>query len=223
MPITDTVRAILLTSAEHPDHLVGLPERLPAAAQKAVVQSMIRAGLLEEVAAADGWPVWRTSEDGRAQSLKATKAGLEAVGRSKATASPAQPAAQKPARASLQSAAQNFLIAWDDADAARPALPAAVEALRAALVAGRSAKSGPRQPRLDTKRAAILNLLRRPEGATAAQITEATGWAKHTVHGFLAGLKKAGTPVQVLERVHQIGGGQGSKGSYTVYGLKEAN
>ena len=33
-------------------------------------------------------------------------------------------------------------------------------------------------------------MLRRPEGATVAQIAEATGWAAHTVRGFFAGLKK---------------------------------
>jgi predicted transcriptional regulator len=36
----------------------------------------------------------------------------------------------------------------------------------------------------------VLAMLRRPEGATVAQIAEATGWAQHTVRGFFAGLKK---------------------------------
>ena len=66
-------------------------------------------------------------------------------------------------------------------------------------------------------------MLRRQEGATVTQVIEATGWARHTVHGFLAGLKKAATPVTVLGRVKQVGAGQGSKGSYTVYGIKEAS
>jgi hypothetical protein len=47
---------------------------------------------------------------------------------------------------------------------------------------------------------------------------DATGWAQHTVRGFLAGLKKKGRSVEVLERVRQIGpGAQGAKGSYSVY------
>ena len=54
----------------------------------------------------------------------------------------------------------------------------------------------------------MLALLRRPEGATVAQVAEATGWAVHTVRGFLAGLNKAGTSVTVLERVRQVEGGQ---------------
>ena len=70
----------------------------------------------------------------------------------------------------------------------------------------------------------MLALLRRPEGATVAQIAEATGWAPHTVRGFFAGLKKRqGITVEVLERVRQVGPGkQGAKGSYTVYRIAEA-
>lgn len=38
----------------------------------------------------------------------------------------------------------------------------------------------------------VIALLRRPEGATAAQISEATGWQAHSVRGAIAGqLRKA--------------------------------
>ena len=61
-------------------------------------------------------------------------------------------------------------------------------------------------------------MLLRPEGATVTQVVEATGWARHTVHGFFAGLKKTGIPVEVLDRLRQVGPGkQGAAGSYTVY------
>ena len=63
-----------------------------------------------------------------------------------------------------------------------------------------------------TKQQAVLTLLRRDEGATI------THWAQHTVRGFLAGLKKKGYTVEVLDRVRQVGpGAQGAKGSYNVY------
>ncbi len=52
---------------------------------------------------------------------------------------------------------------------------------------------------------------------------EATGWAPHTVRGFLAGLKRKGHQVEVLERVRQVGAGQqGAKGSYSIYRLADA-
>ena len=80
---------------------------------------------------------------------------------------------------------------------------------------------GPRTPRQGTKQESVLILLSRPEGATIAQIMEATGWQQHTVRGFFAGLKKRqGISVTVLERVRQVGpGAQGSRGSHSVYAV----
>jgi hypothetical protein len=75
----------------------------------------------------------------------------------------------------------------------------------------------PRKPREGTKQETVLGMLRREEGATIAQICEATGWQQHTVRGFFAGLKKRqGIEVQVLERM--VGPNkEGAKGSYSIY------
>ncbi|MBR0669952.1 DUF3489 domain-containing protein [Roseomonas soli] len=108
----------------------------------------------------------------------------------------------------------------------RTDLPTAIDALRAAL----ATKPGrpPREPgalpkpREGTKQEAVLALLRRPEGATVAQVAEATGWAQHTVRGFFAGLKKKGIEVTVLERVRQVGPNkEGARGSYSVYAVTD--
>ncbi|WP_240791151.1 DUF3489 domain-containing protein [Roseomonas sp. AR75] len=143
-------------------------------------------------------------------------------------AAQAAPAAPTP-RASLRNAAAAVLAAWDD-EASREtdiigALDGPMEALRAAL-AGKPARQArepgaPRKPREGTKQEAVLALLRREEGATIAQICDATGWQQHTVRGFFAGLKKRqGIEVQVLERVRQVGPNkEGARGSYTVYHL----
>ena len=48
----------------------------------------------------------------------------------------------------------------------------------------------PSRARGGTKNAAILDLLRRPEGATLAQLVEATGWQPHSVRGTLSILGK---------------------------------
>ncbi|TPG38063.1 DUF3489 domain-containing protein [Roseomonas nepalensis] len=135
---------------------------------------------------------------------------------------PVTPSGAWKPKSSLRGAATAVLAAWD-AEEDKPDLPGAVEALRAALCqAGTPHKvrdpSTASRPREGTKCAAVLTLLRRPEGATVAHVMEATGWAQHTVRGFLAGLKKKGRPVEVLERVRQVGpGAQGAKGSYSVY------
>ncbi|MDH5528031.1 MAG: DUF3489 domain-containing protein [Nitrospirota bacterium] len=48
----------------------------------------------------------------------------------------------------------------------------------------------PRRARGNTKNAAILDLLCRPEGATLAQLVEATNWQPHSVRGALSTLGK---------------------------------
>jgi hypothetical protein len=64
----------------------------------------------------------------------------------------------------------------------------------------------------------VLALLRRDEGATIVQIIDATGWQSHTVRGFLAGLKRKGITVEVLERIRQVGPNkEGAQGSYSIY------
>jgi hypothetical protein len=144
-------------------------------------------------------------------------------------AEPAQAAPTPAPRASLRDAAAGVLAAWDD-EANREtdmitALDGPMQALRAALAgkpprAPRGRTDGaPRKPREGTKQEAVLALLRRAEGATIAQICEATGWRQHTVRGFFAGLKKRqGIEIQVLERVRQVGPNrEGAKGSYSIY------
>ena len=62
-------------------------------------------------------------------------------------------------------------------------------------------------------------MLCRPEGATVAQVAEATSWQPHTVRGFFAGVKKLQSiAVEAAECVRQVGPGKESaKGSYTVH------
>jgi len=47
-----------------------------------------------------------------------------------------------------------------------------------------------RKTRDGTKQAMIIELLKRPGGATLAEIVEATGWQAHTVRGAMAGALK---------------------------------
>jgi hypothetical protein len=49
----------------------------------------------------------------------------------------------------------------------------------------------PAAPRADSKQALLVDLLRRKEGATIAEVVKATGWQPHSVRGAISGsLKK---------------------------------
>ncbi|MEC9431602.1 MAG: DUF3489 domain-containing protein [Pseudomonadota bacterium] len=56
----------------------------------------------------------------------------------------------------------------------------------------------PRSPREGTKQAMLIAMLRAERGATLAEMTEATGWATHTVRGAMSGVlkKKLGLEVR---------------------------
>jgi hypothetical protein len=55
-----------------------------------------------------------------------------------------------------------------------------------------SAGSPPPQARAPSKIDQVLALLRRGEGATLAELVEATGWLPHTTRAALTGLRKKG-------------------------------
>lgn len=134
------------------------------------------------------------------------------------------PRAVEPRTNALREAVSALLVAWDAEG--RAGLDAAMDALRVAYTKpSRPAREpgAPRKPREGTKQQQVLTLLRRAEGASGPAIAEATGWAPHTVRGFLAGLARKGIKVEVLDRVRQVGPGKdGAKGSYTIYRIAEA-
>ncbi len=55
------------------------------------------------------------------------------------------------------------------------------------------------KPRTNSKSAAVVGLLRRPEGATLDEVTTATGWQIHTARAALTGLKKKGHTIDRIK------------------------
>lgn len=170
--LSDTQALILSAAAQRPEHIaLPLPDSLRGGAAAKVVAAMIAKGLLGEVDANLRWgePVWRETGDGHGVTLIATDIGLAVIGIETEDANTA------PARGA-------------DAPTEGPANDTPTES-----------EAGPkaRTPRMGTKQAKLIEMLRAEDGATIEEITAATGWQSHTVRGAMAGAikKKLGLEV----------------------------
>jgi len=164
--LSDTQAMILRAAAQRPEHIaLPLPESLRGGAAAKVVDAMIAKGFLEEVKAdirKGDLLLWRDKGDGYSTKLVATDAGFAAIGITFEDAHTERTVAQEAATEET---------ARDTATATEPAPTAHTQ-------------------REGTKQAALIAMLRAPEGATLAEIVAATGWLKHTARAFMSGALK---------------------------------
>ena len=172
--LTENQTTLLQSAASREDRCFVLPSNLKGGAAQKVAAKLIAVGLLKEIKAKAGLPIWRRdAETDQVYSLKLSAAGAKAVatgeerrGKS-AQASPAQEPLPDP---------------MESSDASRHA-----------------AEAGKAPPREGSKLASVMALLRRSEGATINVLTKATGWLPHTTRAAITGVRKRGYSV-VLDR-----------------------
>ena len=73
---------------------------------------------------------------------------------------------------------------------ADPEIEAALTAAEVEWTQDKATAQAKPRTRENSKQATVVQMLQRPEGATIAQICEATGWQAHTVRGTFAGALK---------------------------------
>lgn len=168
--LSDTQLVILSAAAQREDrNVLPLPGSLRGGAAAKVVGALLSRGLIAETTTdsrtkADAAlnRIWRNDEDGRAILLHITDSGLAALGVESEGGDSAPEAA-------------------DEAPSEEPA-PDTPNEPEAAPKA--------RTPRVGTKQATLIAMLRAPGGATIEEIVAATGWQSHTVRGAMAGALK---------------------------------
>jgi nucleotide-binding universal stress UspA family protein len=125
---------------------------------------------------------------------EATQTETAAVAEQGANAAPKQATSTK--KATSNKGAPRGQKGAKKAAAKKDAKPASKKASKAA-----APKPEKRQPREGSKKQIILDLLRRKDGATMAEIAKATGWQNHSIRGFVSGtlIKKMDLPVSSLK------------------------
>ena len=211
--LSDTQAVILSAASQREDGAVlPLPDilKIKGGAVGKVLGSLKAKGLIEHQGAPRG---------DEPPPLRITRAGLEAIGvetedHASEGAMPADTGATS-AEAGVQAVDAPTPATEADATAA----PGKTKAKAKAGKPGKAAPAEKPTPRTGTKQARMIDLLKRPEGATVEQIAAATGWQHHTIRGAISGAlkKKLGLTVEAT-RTREVGPNKtGAKGSATTY------
>jgi Protein of unknown function (DUF3489) len=211
--LSDTQAVILSATAQRADlSVLPLPEtlKLKGGAVAKVLGSLKTKGLIDHQGAPRG-------DD--PPPLRITRAGLQAIGvETEDDASEGDRPADTGAT-SADAGAQAIDAAAPETEADGAATPGKRGRAAKKAWAPKAAPANNPTPRAGTKQAHMIEMLKRPEGATVEQIAKATGWQHHTIRGTISGAlkKKLGLTVEA-SRTHEVGPNKsGAKGSSTVY------
>jgi Protein of unknown function (DUF3489) len=203
--LTDGQLIVLSEAAKrHDGSLIPLPKKLKLVDEAATttINALIKKKLAAAGPAAPGGAVWR-EEDGQPTTVVITEAGLRAIGVSPNDAAPTNGpkshAAPKP---------RGRNAGGRRAGGPLPRKGRRATAQREDKEAGGSSKG----VRSGSKQAKVIDLLRRPQGASIKEMMKATGWQAHSVRGAMSGAlkKKLGLTIASVKekrgRVYRIVG-----------------
>jgi Protein of unknown function (DUF3489) len=167
--LSDTQLVMLSAAAQRDDRSLTLPESLKGGAAHKVTTKLIAAGLVKEVKAKAGMPVWRRdAQNAQSYALKLTAAGAKAI--AVTPDDDAMPLADGEG-------------SRRDVDQSPTFSQRACTATEAFTAPSAQALATPRAPRVGTKLAGAIEMLRTTEGVTIGELAEAMGWLAHTTRG----------------------------------------
>ncbi|ODS01868.1 hypothetical protein AUC71_02965 [Methyloceanibacter marginalis] len=183
--LSDAQLVILSAAAQRPDgSLLPLPESLAkkgAAQNRVMIEILCKRKLAEEKQTKNDASEWRRDKEGRPLGLFITKSGLLALGINETEET-------KPARAAASLPRQR-----------KTAAPRS-KARKASV-----AKPKERATPAHSKQQAVIKMLRRKSGVTIDDIVAETGWQRHSVRGFFAGLVKKKLKLPLVSAVNKDG------------------
>ena len=184
--LNDTQLVLLSNAGKRDDRALTRSSKLKSDATEKAVAGLLSRKLVKSVPKAGSLPLWKKEPEGEPISLVITDKGLEAIG-----------------------------IGTGDPDQPSPVIVTKGKTAKA-KAPGATKKSGakvkPGGPRPTSKIATVVEMLRKPGGATIKAIMDATDWQAHSVRGAIAGAIKKKMGLKVVaetrgdQRVYRIGG-----------------
>jgi hypothetical protein len=181
--VNDTQLMLLSAASQRDDHCLVPPTDPKRSQLQRAVAKVLEAGLVKEIRAKAGAPIWRRDEGtGHTYALKLTAAGAKAIAVTETP--PSQGEAERRA---------DHTVGVADPRSEPGSNPAATIDRPDSGTVGT-----PMSPRSGTKIAEVIALLGRGDGATLAELVAATGWLPHTARAALTGLRKRGYDVRLV-------------------------
>jgi hypothetical protein len=168
--LTDARLVMLSAAAQREDHCLSAPDKMKGAILTKVSGRLVKLGLVREVRAKPGMPVWRRDDADQSYALKLTAAALKAI--------------------AVEEGSEKAIATGKAARPQPRPNPDATSATGPDIVSERA-----QTPRAGSKLARVIELLQRTDGATILQLVEATGWLPHTTRAALTELRKRGFAV----------------------------
>ena len=163
--LTDAQLVMMSAAAQRKDRCLSALATIKGAALSKVSAKLAKLGLAREIEAKLGAPIWRRDDSGQGYALKLTAAGLKAIAVDQGSQDAIEPG-EAP-----QPQAKNRASPDEGGHPARVT------------------------PRDGSKLALVIEVLRRADGATIIDLTQATGWLPHTTRAALTGLRQRGYAV----------------------------